>query len=77
MPTPELAGPSHLENYVRVAAFSLDLWRAYFHGITEFLHHSTTIELLSPFKLIEGIDPSLRLPLRCLEAVISNLSHVA
>ena len=68
--------PSHLENYDRIAAVSPDLRRVSFHGITELLHHSTTIELFSPFKLIEGFDPSLRVPPRCLEDVISNLSHV-
>jgi hypothetical protein len=69
--------PRYLENYDRIVAFVPALRRASFRGVTGLLHHSTTIELFSPFKHIEGIDPSLRLPLRCLEAVISNLSHVA
>jgi hypothetical protein len=54
-----------------------NLCRVSFYSIPEFFYHSTTMELHSLFKLIEGFDPSLRVPPRCLEDVISNLSHVA
>lgn len=38
--------PSHLANYDGVVAFEPDLQRASFHGISDFLPHSTTIKLL-------------------------------
>src|SRR6266480_6725084 len=53
--------PRYLENYDRIVAFAPALRRASFRGVTGLLHHSTTIEFFSPFKLIEGIDSSLRL----------------
>lgn len=42
----EYSGPPHLENYARVVAFEPDLQRASFHGVTDFLPHSTIAELL-------------------------------
>lgn len=41
------SGPSHLENYVRVVAVEPDTQRASFHGVIDFLSHSTTAKLVS------------------------------
>ena len=53
--TAEHSGLLQLENYGRIVASAPDLQRVSFHNVTEFLHHSTTIELLLLLMLIKGL----------------------
>ena len=60
MATPELSKPLPLENYVRVVALAPDLRKVSVCGTTGFLHHSSTIELLSLLILMKGSYPSFK-----------------
>jgi hypothetical protein len=63
--TPEHSEPLPLENYVRIVALAPDLRKVPLYGATEFLYHSSTIELLSLLILINGSYPSLKASLPC------------
>jgi hypothetical protein len=53
-----------LEYHVRIVALTPDLQRVSFYSITEFLHHSSTTELILSLILIKGSYPSSKaLPL--------------
>jgi uncharacterized protein len=68
----EHSEPLTLENYVRVVALAPDVRIVPFYGAMEFLHHSSTIELLSLLILIKRSYLSLRVSLiTILEIVIS------
>lgn len=75
--TPEHSGPLPLKNYVRTVAFAFNLRTTSFHGVTESLYHSTTIELLSLLILIKEAYSSLRALSPCDEIVISLVAAVA
>src|SRR6266536_2221524 len=47
-----------LENHVRIVALTPDLQRVSFYSVTDFLHHSSTTELLPSLILIKGSYPS-------------------
>jgi hypothetical protein len=75
--TPEHSEPLPPENYVRIVALSPDLWTVSIYSATEFLHHSSTIELLSLLKLIKRVIPELWGLTTILEIVISLVAAVA
>jgi hypothetical protein len=58
--TPEHSEPLPLEIYVRVVALAPDLRKVPLYGATEFLYHTSTIELLSLLILIKGSYPSFK-----------------
>jgi hypothetical protein len=63
--TPEHSKPLPLENYARIVALAPDLRTVPLYGVTEFLHHSSTAELLSLLILIKGSYPSFKASLPC------------
>lgn len=75
--TPEYSRPLPLKNYVHIVTFAFNLRTASFHGVTEFLYHSTTIELLSFLILIKEAYSSLGALSPCDEIVISLVAAVA
>jgi hypothetical protein len=75
--TPKHSEPLLPENYVRIVALSPDLWTVSIYSATEFLHHSSTIELLSLLKLIKRVIPELWGLTTILEIVISLVAAVA
>jgi hypothetical protein len=75
--TPEHSKPLRLENYVDIVALALDLRKVSFYNATEFLNHSSTIELLSLLILIKGSYPSFKASLTMPEIVISLVAAVA
>ena len=77
-----IATLKHLEpvppkNYFHIVAFTFNLQRALFYGITVFLHYSTTIKLLPPTIFIKGCYLSLRISLQCWDIIISFVSAMA
>ena len=52
--------PFLLENYVCIVALALNLQRVPLYGTIEFLHYSSTTELLSLLILIKGCYPSFK-----------------
>jgi hypothetical protein len=75
--TRKYSEPLPPKNYVRIVAFAPDLRRAFSHGVIEFLHHRTTIKLLSLLMLMKGSYPSLRTSLSYWEVVISLVAAIA
>lgn len=75
--TPKHFEPFLLENYVCIVALTLDLQRVSFYSVTEFLHHSSTMELLLSMILIKGYYPSFQGPTTMREIVISLVAVVA
>jgi hypothetical protein len=57
---PEYSKPLPLENYVRIVALAPDLRTVPLYGKIEFLHYSSTTELLSLLILIKGSYPSFK-----------------
>ena len=47
--------PSHLENITRAVAFEPDLQRVFLYGVTDFLPHSTTAELLPSSTYVKSL----------------------
>lgn len=77
-----MATSKHLEqippkNYDRIAAIVPNLRRASFLGVTQFLRHSTTIELLSLLVPLKEPHPSLRISPLYWEVVISLVAAIA
>jgi hypothetical protein len=56
--TPGHPEPLPLENHVRIIALTPDLQRVSFYSITDFLHHSSTTELIPSPILIKESHPS-------------------
>jgi hypothetical protein len=54
--TLEHSEPLLLENHVRIVALTPDLQRVSFYSVTEFLHHSSTTELLPCLIHIKGLS---------------------
>jgi hypothetical protein len=48
------------ENCIRIVATPLICGELLFHGATALFQYSTTIELISPFKIIERFDLGFR-----------------
>jgi len=63
--TPEHFEPLSLENYVRIIALTPDLRKVPLYSVTEFLPHSSIIELLSLLILMKGLYPSFKASLPC------------
>jgi hypothetical protein len=57
MATPEYSEPLLLENYIRIVALAPDLQKVSVDSATEFLYHSSTIELLSLLTLTRTLGP--------------------
>ena len=55
MATPGHPKPLPLENHVYIVALTPDLQRVSFYSITEFLHHSSTTELILFLILYKGV----------------------
>src|SRR5579862_3434981 len=62
--TPGRPEPLLVENYVRIIALTPDLQRVFFYSITDFLHHSSTTELIPPQILIKEPNSSSKALLR-------------
>ena len=65
-----LAAPGHhkallLENHVHIVALTPDLQRVTFYRVIEFLHHSSTTELILLLILVKESYPSFRTLLLC------------
>jgi hypothetical protein len=56
--TPGPPKPLLLENQVHIVAFTPDLQRVFFYSAIEFLHYSSTTELILSLILIKGSYPS-------------------
>ena len=54
--TPEHPEPLLLENHVRIVALTPDLQRVSFYSVIDFLHHSSTTDLLSSLILIKELS---------------------
>jgi hypothetical protein len=74
--TPEYRDPSQLENYLRIVAFPLDLFRISFYSVIEFLHHSTTTNLILLLELTRGQYLTLRVLQPCWGVIISLVAGV-
>jgi hypothetical protein len=68
MATPGHPEPFPLENHGRIVALTPDLQRVSFYSVTDFLHHSSTTELILSLILIKGSYPSSKASLRCRES---------
>jgi hypothetical protein len=51
--TPRHPEPLPLENHVRIVALTPDLQRVSFYSVTDFLHYSSTTELLLSLILVK------------------------
>jgi len=73
------ATPEHsehlLENYIRIVALAPDLRRVPFHGVTESLHHSSTIDLLSLLILVKRCYLSFKALLLYLKSLSAPPIH--
>jgi hypothetical protein len=67
----------HLKSYIHIVACAPDLRRGFFHGLTEYLRHSTTIEVLLLLILIKEPYPSLKPSLPYWEVVICLVAAIA
>lgn len=77
MATPEHSEPLPLENYVRIVALTPNLQRVFFYSATEFLHHSSTIELLLSLITYKGVLSKLQGLTTMREIFISLVAAVA
>jgi hypothetical protein len=74
--TSEHSKPLAPENYPRIAALAPGLWNVSVSRKIEFLHYSSTIELLSLLILIKRPYPSFRTSLLWLAIVMSLVAAV-
>ena len=84
MATPGRPEPLPLKNHVRIIALTLDLQSVSFYSVIDFLHHSSTTELIPSLILIKGPYPSSKASLRSRESSLAlwllwrvNLGKVA
>ena len=67
--TPKLGD---LEDYIRIVAAALICGEPLFHGVTALLHHSTTTKFVPLSNLINEPYPSLRVPQKRWEVIVSR-----
>jgi hypothetical protein len=69
--------PLLLEYHVVIIALTPDLQRVFFHSVTEFLHHSSTTELILPLILNQRVLSELSGLITMQEIVISLVAAMA